>query len=188
MFGVILFIVMFEQFGCSGYFVCFCLFDLQCYSDLDVYFVEVDIFQVFLQVVDCLLENQLLSVDQCSMLVVVLVGDVEFIVQLVEMIKFEYVCFIFVVLIDCYGIGCVMFCNCCVGIGGFFKCVLVWYLFDVDLLDDGVCQLLLVEFYVDIQQLVLIFVLDYSEDVCLQVLVDLLEKYLQDKFLLICCS
>jgi ATP-dependent helicase HepA len=186
--GVILLTATPEQLGRSGHFARLRLLDPQRYHDLDAYLGESERFQSLSHIADKLLERMPLEADELKQLQLAFEGDATLQGYLLDTTKPEHSRELLAALIDRHGTGRAMFRNRRAGIGGFPQRVPAWELIEADSLDDNTRQALLAEFHADIQQPVPLLELDYSNDPRIDALVALLERYPQDKFLLICRS
>ncbi|GLQ87973.1 RNA polymerase-associated protein RapA [Dyella flagellata] len=186
--GVILLTATPEQLGRSGHFARLRLLDPQRYHDLDAHLAESEQFQALSHIADKLLERTPLAASELEQLRKAFEGDAALQASLGDTTKPEHSRDLLAALIDRHGTGRSMFRNRRAGIGGFPKRVPVWELVDAERLDEITRQALLVEFHADIQQPVPVLELDYASDPRIDTLVALLDRYPQDKFLLICRS
>jgi ATP-dependent helicase HepA len=186
--GVILLTATPEQLGRSGHFARLRLLDPQRYHDLDLYLAESERFQSLSHIADKLLERTPLETAELELLRAAFEGDESLQSHLADTTKPEHSRELVTALIDRHGTGRAMFRNRRAGIGGFPKRMPEWELIEADRLDDNTRQAVLAEFHADIQQPVPMLELDYSSDPRIDTLVALLERYPQDKFLLICRS
>ena len=186
--GVILLTATPEQLGRSGHFARLRLLDPQRYHDLDGYLAEAETWQTLSKIADRLLDSKALDDSQRAVLAAAFDGDETLTAQLANSTQPANARELLAALIDRHGTGRAMFRNNRAGVGGFPKRLPVWHLIDADTVDEGLRQALLAEFHADIQQPPALVEVDYSADPRVDTLVDLIEKYPQDKFLLICRS
>jgi ATP-dependent helicase HepA len=174
--GVILLTATPEQLGRSGHFARLRLLDPQRYHDLVAYLAEK------------LLAHTPHEASELEQLRKAFEGDTTLQACLADTTKPEHSRELLAALIDRHGTGRSMFRNRRASIGGFPKRVPVWELVDAQQLDEVARQAWLVEFHADIQQPMPVLELDYANDPRIETLVALLDRYPQDKFLLICRS
>jgi ATP-dependent helicase HepA len=186
--GVILLTATPEQLGRSGHFARLRLLDPQRYQDLDGYLAESDSYQALSKIADRLLDGEPLDDAQNRLLADAFHGDAALTAQLADSGKPAHARELLAALIDRHGTGRVMFRNNRAGVGGFPQRRPAWHVLDADLLDEPARQTLLAEFHADIQQPPALIEVDYGADPRIDALIALLEKYPQDKFLLICRS
>jgi ATP-dependent helicase HepA len=186
--GVILLTASPEQLGRSGHFARLRLLDPQRYHDLDGYLAESDNYQQLSRVADRLLDGKGLTDSERNILSDAFRGDETLLGYLADSTKPDHARELLAALIDRHGTGRVMFRNRRAAIGGFPKRLPQWHLLDADTVEEDTRQSLLAEFHADIQQPVALIEIDYSNDPRTGALISLLEKYPQDKFLLICRS
>ncbi|QRN55775.1 RNA polymerase-associated protein RapA [Dyella caseinilytica] len=186
--GVILLTATPEQLGRSGHFARLRLLDPQRYHDLNAYLAESERFQSLSHIADKLLERTPLEAGELKQLHQAFESDATLQGYLADTTKPEHSRELLAALIDRHGTGRSMFRNRRAGIGGFPQRLPVWELIETDRQDDNTRQALLAEFHADLQQPVPVLEVDYSNDPRIDTLVALLERYPQDKFLLICRS
>ncbi len=186
--GVILLTATPEQLGRSGHFARLRLLDPQRYHDLDGYLAEADTYQTLSKIADRLLDGAALDDAQRATLAEAFHGDEALTAQLAESTKPANARELLAALIDRHGTGRAMFRNNRAGVGGFPKRLPEWHLLDADTLEENTRQSLLAEFHADIQQPPALIEVDYSADPRIDTLIALLDRYPQDKFLLICRS
>ena len=186
--GVILLTATPEQLGRSGHFARLRLLDPQRYHDLDTYLAESEHFQALSRIADKLLAGTSLDASELESLRKAFDGDAALQACLADTAKPEHCRELMAALIDRHGTGRSMFRNRRANIGGFPKRAPVWELVDAERLDEVTRQALLAEFHADTQQPVPVLELDYANDPRIDMLVALLDRYPQDKFLLICRS
>ena len=186
--GVILLTATPEQLGRSGHFARLRLLDPQRYHDLQAYLAESERFQALSRIADKLLDRTPLESSELEQLRAAFNGDAALQACLADTAKPEHSRELLAALIDRHGTGRVMFRNRRASIGGFPKRHPVWELIDAERVDESTRQALLAEFHADTQQPVPVLELDYSSDPRVETLVALLDRYPQDKFLLICRS
>lgn len=112
----------------ESYFVCLCLLDLNCFYDFVQFVEEQKNYCLVVDVVVMLLVGNKLSNDELNMFGE-MIGeqDIELLLQVVnsDSEDVQSVCQeLVLMLMDCYGISCVLFCNMCNGVKGFLKCEL----------------------------------------------------------------
>lgn len=112
----------------ESYFVCLCLLDLNCFYDFVQFVEEQKNYCLVVDVVVMLLAGNKLSNDELNMFGE-MIGeqDIELLLQAVnsDSEDVQSVCQeLVLMLMDCYGISCVLFCNMCNGVKGFLKCEL----------------------------------------------------------------
>jgi ATP-dependent helicase HepA len=186
--GVILLTATPEQLGRSGHFARLRLLDPQRYHDLDGYLAESDTYQALSKIADRLLDGEALDDAQRATLTEAFRGDEALTTQLADSTKPANARELLAALIDRHGTGRAMFRNNRAGVGGFPKRLPEWHLLDADTIDESTRQSLLAEFHADIQQPPALIEVDYSADPRIDALIALLDRYSQDKFLLICRS
>ncbi|MFC5526551.1 RNA polymerase-associated protein RapA [Rhodanobacter ginsengisoli] len=186
--GVILLTATPEQLGRSGHFARLRLLDPQRYHDLDGYLAEADTYQTLSQIADKLLDGEALDDLQRATLADAFHGDPTLTAQLADSSKPTHARELLAALIDRHGTGRAMFRNNRAGVGGFPTRLPEWHLLDADTLEESTRQALLAEFHADIQQPPALIEVDYSVDPRVDTLIALLDRYPQDKFLLICRS
>lgn len=186
--GVILLTATPEQLGRSGHFARLRLLDPQRYHDLDGYLAEADTYQTLSQIADRLLDGEVLDDLQRATLADAFHGDPTLTAQLADSTKPHNARELLAALIDRHGTGRAMFRNNRAGVGGFPKRLPEWHLLDAETLEESTRQALLAEFHADIQQPPALIEVDYSVDPRVDSLIGLLDRYPQDKFLLICRS
>ena len=186
--GVILLTATPEQLGRSGHFARLRLLDPQRYHHLDTYLAESERFQSLSHIADKLLERTSLETTELQQLQKAFEGDASLQACLSDTTQAEHSRELLAALIDRHGTGRSMFRNRRTGIGGFPKRAPEWELVEAERLDDNTRQALLAEFHADIQQPTPALELDYTNDPRIDKLVALIERYPQDKFLLICRS
>jgi ATP-dependent helicase HepA len=186
--GVILLTATPEQLGRSGHFARLRLLDPQRYHDLDGYLAEADGYLALSKIADRLLDGEALDDRQRATLADAFHGDATLTAQLADATKTANARELLAALIDRHGTGRAMFRNNRAGVGGFPARVPEWHLLDAGTLGEGTRQSLLAEFHADIQQPPALIEVDYSADPRVDILIALLERYPQDKFLLICRS
>ncbi|WP_233843869.1 RNA polymerase-associated protein RapA [Dyella sp. 2HG41-7] len=186
--GVILLTATPEQLGRSGHFARLRLLDPQRYHDLNTYLAESERFQALSHIADKLLERAPLDASELASLQQAFEGDSSLQACLADTTKPEHSRELLAALIDRHGTGRSMFRNRRASIGGFPKRIPEWELIDTDRVDEITRQALLAEFHADIQQPLPVLEMDYANDPRIDTLVALLDRYPQDKFLLICRS
>ncbi|MCW8809293.1 MAG: RNA polymerase-associated protein RapA [Rhodanobacter sp.] len=186
--GVILLTATPEQLGRSGHFARLRLLDPQRYHDLDGYLAEADTYQALSKVADKLLDSEALDDAERESLAGQFHGDDVLTAQLADSTRPANARELLAALIDRHGTGRAMFRNRRAGIGGFPNRLPEWHLLDADTLEESTRLSLLAEFHADILQPPALIEVDYCNDPRVDALVALLERYPQDKFLLICRS
>ncbi|TCV91440.1 ATP-dependent helicase HepA [Luteibacter rhizovicinus] len=184
--GVVLLTATPEQLGRAGHFARLRLLDPQRYSDLDTYLAEADAFGTLSDVANVLTEGGTLDAAQREALTKRFAGDRELTALLARADDAKIARELLAALIDRHGTGRAMFRNRRAGIGGFPRRLPDLILLDHETLDPGRRDALLAEFRADCQQPPAPVEPDYADDPRLQALIDLLDKYPADKFLLIC--
>ncbi|MEO8808713.1 MAG: RNA polymerase-associated protein RapA [Rhodanobacter sp.] len=186
--GVILLTATPEQLGRSGHFARLRLLDPQRYHDLEGYLAEAEGYRALSRIADQLLDGVALDETQHATLADAFRGDDALMTQLADSTRPANARALLAALIDRHGTGRVMFRNNRGGVGGFPQRLPIWHLVSGDVLKESTRQALLAEFHADIQQPAGLTEVDYSADLRVGTLIDLLDEHPQDKFLLICRS
>jgi len=185
--GLILLTATPEQLGRSGHFARLRLLDPARYHDLDAYVAEADGFAWVSRIAGKLHDGEPLVADERAALRTLLAEDAE-LANLLDADDPPSSQALLDALIDRHGTGRVMFRNRRVQVGGFPRRVPQLTTLDGNELDDGQRQRLLAEFHLDLLPQPPDSEISSIDDPRLPWLLALIERFADDKLLLICRS